>query len=129
MADQNTQSENSLNRKIIVVTGGTGVLCASICHSLASEGARMAILDINTDAADALAMKIKQSGSDAIALACDVCVKDDLEVAAQHILQVYGRVDMLINGTGGNSQNATTRAEVPFFDIPENAIKWVVDLN
>lgn len=129
MADQSSRTGNALDGKIIVITGGAGVLCASLCQSLASEGASIAILDINTQAADALALKIKQSGGVATTLACDVSVKDDLEVAAQHILQMYGRVDMLINGAGGNSQNATTRADYPFFDLPENAIRWVLDLN
>src|SRR4030043_792220 len=96
MEIQGTQTGNDLDGKIIVVTGGAGVLCASLCRTLASEGAKIAILDINTHAADELAQKINQSGGEAIALACDVSVKDDLEVAAQGILHTYGRVDMLI---------------------------------
>ncbi|OGN91046.1 MAG: D-mannonate oxidoreductase [Chloroflexi bacterium RBG_13_48_10] len=129
MDDQATQSENVLNGKIIIVTGGAGVLCASLCQTLATEGARIAILDINAHTADILALKINQSGGEAIALPCDVAVKDDLEVAAQGIIHAYGRVDMLINAAGGNTPNATTRADLPFFDLPEDAINWVIDLN
>jgi len=126
---QGTPTGNDLNGKIIVVTGGAGVLCASICRALSSEGAKIAILDINTHAADELAMEINQSSGEAIALACDVSMKDDLEVAAHGIIQSYGCVDILINGAGGNNPHATTRADLPFFDLPENAINWVVDLN
>lgn len=129
MADQETQSGNTLSGKIVVITGGAGVLCAPLCQSLADEGARLVILDINASEADRLALKINQSGGTAIALACDVCVKDDLEAAARGILKSYGRVDMLINGAGGNSPQATTKADLPFFDLPAAAINWVLDLN
>ena len=129
MDDQDTRTDNTLDGKIIVITGGAGVLCASLCQTLATEGANIAILDINAHAADTLALKINQSGGEAIALPCDVSVKDDLEVAAQGIISSFGRVDMLINAAGGNTSNATTRADLPFFDLPEDAINWVIDLN
>jgi NAD(P)-dependent dehydrogenase (short-subunit alcohol dehydrogenase family) len=124
-----TQTGKKFDGKIVVITGGAGVLCAPLCYSLAVEGARIAILDINAHAADELAQKIIQSGGEAIALACDVSVKDDIEVAAQAILHTYGSVDILINGAGGNSPLATTRADLSFFELPENAINWVIELN
>jgi NAD(P)-dependent dehydrogenase (short-subunit alcohol dehydrogenase family) len=117
------------DRKVIVITGGAGVICATLCQGLAGNGAKIAILDINSRTADALAQKINQSGDEAIALACDASVKEELEVASREIVNRYGRVDVLINGAGGNSPNATTRADLPFFDLPEDAIHWVVDLN
>jgi NAD(P)-dependent dehydrogenase (short-subunit alcohol dehydrogenase family) len=126
---QGTRIGNDLDGKVIVITGGAGVLCASLSRTLATTGAKIAILDINIKAADTLALEIKQSGGDAIALACDISVKDDLHVAAQGIIHSYGGVDMLINGAGGNSLHATTRADLPFFDLPEDAINWVVGLN
>jgi len=126
---QDTQTRYDLDGKVIVVTGGAGVLCKSLCRTLATEGAKIAILDINVKAADTLVLEIKQSGGDAIALTCDVSIKGDLDVAAQGIIRSYGRVDMLINGAGGNSPNATTRPDFSFFDLPDNAINWVVDLN
>jgi NAD(P)-dependent dehydrogenase (short-subunit alcohol dehydrogenase family) len=129
MGIHGTQTGNYFDGKIIVVTGGAGVLCASLCKSLASEGAKIVILDIIIEAADKLATEINQSGYEAIVIECDVSVKESLEVAAQSILQTYGCVDILINGAGGNSPNATTRIDLPFFDLPKNAINWVVDLN
>jgi len=124
-----TQTGKKFDGKIVVITGGAGVLCAPLCYSLAAEGARIAILDINAHATDELAQKIIQSGGAAIALACDVSVKDDIEIAAQAILHTYGNVDILINGAGGNSPLATTRADLSFFELPENAINWVIELN
>jgi len=129
MDNPGTQTENDLEGKVIVITGGAGVLCAALCRTLATAGAKIAILDINGKACEILALEIRQSGGEAIALACDVSVKDSLQTCAQGIIHSYGRVDMLINGAGGNNPNATTRADLPFFDLPEQAINWVVDLN
>jgi NAD(P)-dependent dehydrogenase (short-subunit alcohol dehydrogenase family) len=55
--------------------------------------------------------------------------KDSLETAAQQVLAAYGHVDILINGAGGNKAQATTSAEIPFFDLPADAVRWVFDLN
>jgi NAD(P)-dependent dehydrogenase (short-subunit alcohol dehydrogenase family) len=129
MDDRGTRTGNDLEGKVIVVTGGAGVLCATLCRSLACAEAKIAILDINQKAADALASAIKQSGGEAIALACDISKKDDLYFAAQEIIHTFGRVDMLINGAGGNSPEATTRTDLSFFDLPEDGMNWVVDLN
>ncbi len=112
-----------------VVTGGAGVLCATLCRSLAEEGVRVAVMDINQQAANELAREIKQSGGEAIAISCDVTDKDSLNLAAQQTMSELGKVDILINGAGGNSPKATTKVGMPFFDIPENALRWVFDLN
>lgn len=126
---QLTQKKLVLAGQAVVVTGGAGVLCASLCHTLAKEGAKIAILDINYEAANRIALEINQSGGEAIALVCDVSDKESLNAAAQGIIHSFGRVDILINGAGGNSPHATTRADLTFFDLPENAINWVIDLN
>ena len=129
MDNPGTLTGNDLEGKVIVVTGGAGVLCAALCRTLATAGAKIAILDINGEAGEKLALDIRQSGSEAIALVCDVSAKDSLQTCAQGIIHSYGGVDMLINGAGGNDPSATTRADLPFFDLPEQAINWVVDLN
>ncbi len=118
-----------ISGQVAVVTGGAGILCAAICKGLAAEGVKVAILDINQPAATALAMEINQAGGQALAVRCDVCDKDSLEQAAQAVLQSWGKVDILINGAGGNSPKATTAVDMPFFDLAPEALRWVTELN
>src|SRR5512136_2959854 len=91
-----------LTNKVAVVTGGAGVLCSGICRALAAVGAKVAILDFNVQAADALVAEIESSGGRAFSAACNVLDKISLEAAAQFVLEKFGRVDILINGAGGN---------------------------
>jgi NAD(P)-dependent dehydrogenase (short-subunit alcohol dehydrogenase family) len=118
-----------LSGKSAVVTGGAGVLCGALCRGLAREGVKVAILDINQLAAEGLAKEINLSGGKAIAIRCDVCDRESLDLSAQQVTKSFGMVDILINGAGGNSAKATTKEELTFFDIPENALRWVFDLN
>jgi len=118
-----------LTDQAAVVTGGAGVLCASLCRTLATAGVKVAILDINHQAAEELAGVINQSGREAIAIGCDVCDKESINLAAQQIIIAFGRVDILINGAGGNNPHATTSTGLSFFDLPETALNWVIDLN
>jgi NAD(P)-dependent dehydrogenase (short-subunit alcohol dehydrogenase family) len=112
-----------------VVTGGAGVLCSTMCRALAGAGTRVAVLDVDLKAAESLASEISLNGVEAIGIACDVLDKISLETAAQRVLASYGRVDILVNGAGGNKAQATTSADVPFFDLPAHAVRWVFDLN
>jgi NAD(P)-dependent dehydrogenase (short-subunit alcohol dehydrogenase family) len=115
--------------KSAVVTGGAGVLCSALCRGLAQEGVKVAILDLNLLAAERLAEEIISSGGEALAIRCDVCDKESLKLAAVNVMQTLGQVDILINGAGGNSAKATTTEGLAFFDLPENALRWVFDLN
>ncbi len=112
-----------------VVTGGAGVLCAPLCSALAESGARVAILDINLEAAQQLAGQIEQSGAPALALHCDALDRASLQAARETILSAWGRVDCLINGAGGNHPQATTSPDLSFFDLPPEAVRKVFDLN
>ena len=112
--------------KVAVVTGGAGVLCASMCRVLAEAGAKVAVLDLRLEPAEALAAEI---GNGAIGVACNVLDKASNEVAAQKVLDAFGCVDILINGAGGNKPLATTNPEQSFFDLPADAVRWVLDLN
>ncbi|MGE5222595.1 MAG: SDR family oxidoreductase [Omnitrophica WOR_2 bacterium] len=123
------QSLFELTGYAAVVTGGAGVLCSAICHAFTDAGARVAVLDINLNAAECLAAELHAKGSDAVAVACDVLDKTSLASAAEKVLSAYGRVDILINGAGGNKQQATTNEEISFFDLPVEALRWVFDLN
>lgn len=115
-----------IHGKIAVVTGGAGVLCAAMCRELTAAGATVAVLDLRLEPAEALAAEL---GNGAIGLACNVLDKASIEAAAEKVLAAYGRVDILINGAGGNKPQATTSLEQSFFDLPADAIRWVFDLN
>jgi NAD(P)-dependent dehydrogenase (short-subunit alcohol dehydrogenase family) len=130
MDNQKSQNPYNLIGQVAVVTGGAGVLCSALCRILAAEGVKVVVLDLNAQAAEALATEIRSSGgADSIGLACNVLEKESLEAAAQEVLAKFGRVDILINGAGGNKPAATTNPEQTFFDLPADALRWVFDLN
>ena len=118
-----------ISGKTAVVTGGAGILCAVMCHALAQSGAKVAVLDLNPDAAEHLAADIRSTGGEAISVVCNVLDSAGIESAAREVLAKFGRVDILINGAGGNKPQATTNPEQSFFDLPAEALRWVFDLN
>jgi NAD(P)-dependent dehydrogenase (short-subunit alcohol dehydrogenase family) len=118
-----------LSSKTAVVTGGAGVLCAEMCRMLANAGAKVAVLDLNLQTAESLANEIRSNGGEAIGIECNVLDKISIESAAEQILAAFSRVDILINGAGGNKPLATTNAQQSFFDIPADAVRSVFDLN
>jgi len=127
--NNNLPNFTDFSNQVVVVTGGPGVLCSCMCTALAEASAAVAILDINQEAAEKLAAEIEAAGGQAVGLSCNVLDKASLEAAAQEILRRFGKVDILINGAGGNRPQATTSAEKPFFDLPAEALRWVFDLN
>ncbi|CAG1000433.1 2-dehydro-3-deoxy-D-gluconate 5-dehydrogenase [Anaerolineales bacterium] len=112
--------------KVAFVTGGAGVLCAALCRALAGAGAKVAVLDLRPEPAEALAAEL---GNGAVGITCNVLDKASIEAASQKVLEIFGRVDILINGAGGNKPQATTNTEQSFFDLPADALRWVFDLN
>ena len=119
----------NISGKVAVVTGGGGVLCSAISKSLAKCGAKVAVLDLILEAAQKVVDEIKADGGEAIAVKCDVLDKKSIENAARVVLDTYQRVDILINGAGGNKKQATTNADSSFFDLPADAVQWVFNLN
>jgi NAD(P)-dependent dehydrogenase (short-subunit alcohol dehydrogenase family) len=118
-----------LHGKVAVVTGAAGVLYTAISKALAELGAKLAILDVREDAARGVADSITKAGGDAVGIACDVLKRESIEAARDAVLARYGHVDCVLNGAGGNSAKATTSDQVPFFDIPPDAMRWVFELN
>jgi len=119
----------SLADKVAVVTGGGGVLCSSMCRAIAQAGARVMVLDLLEAAARKVADEITAAGGVAIPWQADALNKKSLEKVCEGVLQKFGRVDILINGAGGNKPQATTSPDLPFFDLPQDAFQWVFDLN
>ena len=115
--------------KVIVITGGGGILCSTMAKGLAKAGAKVAVLDLMVDAAKKVADEIVAQGGEAIAVYADVLNKEALQRSAQEVLSKYGTVDALINGAGGNKKQATTAPDLSFFDLPQDAFQWVFNLN
>lgn len=112
----------------VMITGGTGILCSAMAVMLADAGANVVVLARNQEKGEALLSKLGGKGKHSIALG-DVLDKASLERAAEKVTADYGQLDSLINGAGGNSPQATTRPDQKFFDLPEEALRYVMDLN
>ncbi|MDE0993669.1 MAG: SDR family NAD(P)-dependent oxidoreductase [Rhodospirillales bacterium] len=105
-------SFDEINEKVAVINGGSGVLCGDFARALAGIGAKIALLDINKNAAQKAAGDVvKLSGAQVIGIACDVLSKESLEAARIQINSEFGPIDILVNGAGGNAKSATTEIE------------------
>lgn len=118
-----------ISGKIVAITGGGGVLCGGIAEHLASLGAKVAVMDLKLEAAEAVASKITAAGGTALAVNANVLQNDSVERARIRIEHTLGPVDILINGAGGNHPGATTNPQQTFFDISTEAFEKVMDLN
>ncbi len=114
---------------VIVITGGGGVLCGTMAKALGKADAKIAVLDLIEAAAEKIADEIKSNGGRAVAVKCNVLDKDSLESAHEKITSELGKIDILINGAGGNKKEATTSPDLSFFDLPSEAVRFVFELN
>ncbi len=129
-----------LSSKVAVVTGAGGVICSSFAKVLARAGAKVALLDLNLEAAEAVVKKIEAEGGVAKAYACDVLKREACEDVASKVEKDLGPCDILINGAGGNNPKATTDKEYfelgdidaetkSFFDLSPEGVSFVFNLN
>jgi len=119
-----------LSGKVAVVTGGSGVLCGTLAQAIGRQGASVAVLaHENLAKAENVADQITAAGGKAIALQTNVLDKNSLELVAQKIVEQLGQIDILVNGAGGAKKEATTSPDLSFFDLSEDAVRWVFDLN
>ena len=121
--------EFDLTGKAVVITGAGGVLCGTMAKKLAKAGARIAVLDLVKEAAEKVTDAIKAEGGEGIAVKCNVLEKGSLEAAKKEVNNAFGKIDILVNGAGGNKKEATTSPELQFFDMPVDAIRFVFELN
>lgn len=133
----------SLSGKVAVVTGGGGVLCSGFAKTLASQGVKVAVLDLNEAAAQAVADEINADGGTAIAVACNVLETQSVQKARDIVNSKLGTCDILLNGAGGNNPKGTTTKETlekidlvehdenikTFFDLDPEGISFVFNLN
>lgn len=129
-----------LDNKVAVVTGAGGVLCGIFAKTLAKAGARVAVLDLNEEAAEKVAEEIRQDGGTARAYRANVLDKECLADVHRMVSEDLGPCDILINGAGGNNAKANTDKEyyqkgdidkdtVSFFDLDEKGVEFVFNLN
>ena len=119
----------SLEGKVAVVTGGTGVLCSVMCKALANAGAKVVVLGRRKELAEALANEIVKAGGVAIGVSADVLNQQQLLDAKKIILDRFSTIDILINGAGGNMAGATIPPDKTFLDLKIDDFQKVVDLN
>lgn len=115
--------------KVVVITGGTGVLGKAIAKYLAQEGAKVVILGRRAEAGNAIVADIKAAGGEAMFLTTDVMKQEVLEQNLADIVAAYGRVDSLLNAAGGNMPGATIAPDGTFFDLKPEEFQRVLDLN
>jgi NAD(P)-dependent dehydrogenase (short-subunit alcohol dehydrogenase family) len=114
--------------RTVMITGATGVLCGAMAELLADSGANVVVLARGAEKGAALLARLGGKGRHAV-VPGDVLDKESLERAAEKVRADYGHLDCLVNGAGGNSPQATTRPDQKFFDLPEEALRYVFDLN
>lgn len=129
-----------LSDKVCVVTGAGGVLCSHFSKVLARAGAKIALLDLNEEAAKVYADEIIAEGGIAKAYGCNVLDKEICNNVANKVLEDFGPCDILVNGAGGNNPRATTDKEYfelgdidaetkSFFDLEADGVGFVFNLN
>ena len=118
-----------LEGKVAVITGGGGVLASEIGSGLSKAGVRIVFLDINEEAANVAAEKIKDNGGDAIGLKTNVLDMDSLKATRDQILEKYGKIDILLNAAGGNMPGATISPDQTVFDLDIKDMDKVTTLN
>lgn len=119
----------SVKDKVVVITGGTGVLGACIGEYLALEGAKVVLMGRRKDEGDRLAADIVSKGGEAIFMTTDVMNMEKVEENCREILAKYGKVDALLNAAGGNMPGATIAPTGSFFDLKVQEFERVLNLN
>ncbi len=133
----------NLKGRVAVVTGGGGVICGSLAKTLARQGCKVAILDLNEESAKKCADEINDNGGHAIAVCCNVLDNESMKNARDVVKEKIGTCDILINGAGGNSPKGTTTKDTlekidlskkddnvkTFFDLDSESINFVFNLN
>ncbi|MCQ3035204.1 MAG: SDR family oxidoreductase [Bacilli bacterium] len=130
-----------LKDKVVVITGAGGVICSCLAKACASAGAKVALLDLNKDAAQKWADEIVSDGGVAKAYEANVLNKESLKTCHELVAKDFGKTDILVNGAGGNNPKASTTKEYfelgddldeetkSFFDLDESGVSFVFNLN
>ena len=120
------QPKGELEGTVAVVTGGSGALGSALARALGSAGAAVGVLARDPGR---VAATVAALGGDAVELPADVLDRPQLERARDTLFERFGRIDILVNAAGGNVPEATVGEGQSFFDLPEDALRKVFDLN
>lgn len=118
-----------LKDKVVVITGGGGVLGRTMSKYMCEQGAKVVIMDRCREAGRKLIEELNSDGLEAYCQYTDVLDAELIKNSAQEVFERYGRVDVLINGAGGNMAGATIGPDQTIFDLEIEAFRKVVDLN
>ena len=118
-----------ISGQVAVITGAGGIICGTMSKEMAKKGVKIALLDFNVEAAQKIADEIVADGGEAIAVKVNVLDRASLEAARDVVVNHFGKIDILINGAGGNKPQATISKDLDFFHLDLDAFKWVFDLN
>ncbi|MFF3101279.1 SDR family oxidoreductase [Viridibacillus arvi] len=127
----------NLTDRVAVITGGSGVLCSRMAIELARHGMKIAILNRTAAKGQVIVDEIVSAGGTAISVVTDVLSRGELVQAKEQVLKQFGRIDLLINGAGGNDDDAITSTEIyeeeaegkSFFDLKEEGFYKVFSSN
>ncbi|GAB2704363.1 SDR family oxidoreductase [Mucilaginibacter koreensis] len=123
------ENRYSLQDKVIIVTGGTGILGNSFINGIVEAGGTVGILGRNKEVGEQRAAAINANGGKALALIADALNEEELKAARNLILDTYGRIDGLVNGAGGNMPEGVLQPEEDIFSMNLEGMKKVMDLN
>lgn len=138
MGETNMSKQHAqLKNRVAVITGGSGVLCSEMAKELAKQGVNVAVLNLNQSKGQTVVDEIEAAGGTAIAVSANVLDKQSLINARNIIIEKFGKINILINGAGGNHPDAITANEESidetdgktFFDLEEAGFSHVFDLN
>ena len=138
--DKDLSLTNFYKNKVVAITGGGGVICSALCEAYAKSGSFVCILERNEQRAHELAKELLDKGYQAKGYFCDVLNEENIKQVHKQINQDFGKVDILINGAGGNNPLATTDNEFSsledlkdtyksFFDLQRSGVEFVFNLN
>ena len=119
----------NIKDRVVVLTGGTGVLGKAIALYLAKQGAKVVVMGRRVEAGEAIVKQIREEGGEGMFLVTDVMNQAVVEQNLADVLAQYGRVDALLNAAGGNMPGATIAPTGTFFDLKAEDFQRVLDLN
>ncbi|MFB6202164.1 MAG: SDR family oxidoreductase [Halorhabdus sp.] len=125
----NVPNRFDISDTVCVLTGGAGVLGSAMAKAIGQQGGTVVVLDIDEQGLEAISDELDAMNVQHMALQVSVLERAELEAAAETVIEEYGRIDVLINGAGGNSPEATTDEDTSFFDLSEAGIQNVFNLN